>query len=541
MILIGSSGKRYSAQERIPGGGEGDIYLIEGDIYHVIKVYKQPKSENEEKLKVMVRSNLVNSDLVTWPQDVVYTESGRFKGYVMNRIHGGVPISDVYQYGNKSVTKNMPWAHRVIIAINLCCALDELHESGHVIGDFNPNNMFINLKSGHIKLIDTDSYHIQANNKTYRCTVGMANYLAPEILRKTKGGETLETVPLPTFTKASDNFVLAIHIFQLLMNGAHPYQGALRTDSPDDMALPPIKDNIKAGMVPHINPSSEYIVTPSYAPPFKWLPTSIKMLFNKAFIQGTANPNVRPDAKEWHKALTYYYNQLKQCSKDKLHTYYRGAPECPLCYADNNFRNVFARTINESRNQNNETKTLTKGIQYRKTNYPEAMMIISPYAYIPGGMNKIFDEIINTLSPVDERFVLKLYRKLSGLSRLTEGDRRSATSQLRRSKTYVTDGDFVTYVKDRKEYDTYKDYRVPKYGRPSLQIEDMSYLDIRNAMYSVLKERSLVDKDTLISETAHRLGFSRAGTKIHGTLEKIIRIAVKKNEMSAKGPYYKIN
>lgn len=51
----------------------------------------------------------------------------------------------------------------------------------------------------------------------------MADYLAPEMQKKISGGITLRNAPLPTFTKATDLFALAVHVFCLLMNGSHPF------------------------------------------------------------------------------------------------------------------------------------------------------------------------------------------------------------------------------------------------------------------------------------------------------------------------------
>ena len=540
MIFKGSNGRTYQTQERIAGGGEGDIYSLVGDIYHAIKIYKDPKPIHEEKIGVMVRSSLVDSDLVTWPQVMIYSEDGRFKGYLMNRIHGGVPISDVYQFGTKTKTKDMPWSHHIIIGINLCCALDEVHEAGHVIGDFNPNNMFINLKSGHVKLVDTDSYHIQEGNKTYRCTVSIANYLAPEITKKMKKGDTLSTVDLPTFTKETDNFALAIHLFQLLMNGAHPYQGALKQDAPSDIDLPKIRNNILSGTVPQINPNSEYMIAPSYSPPFQWLPTSIKILFQKAFIAGTENPKLRPDAKEWHKALSYYYHQLKPCMVDNLHTYYRGAPACPLCLAKNNYDKVLGRTL-DSGGQSNTDSLGSSGIGYKRANYPNSRIIDDPYYIRPYiSVSDIAKEIVETYAPIEERYLIKLCKKMLGISKLNEEKRRKIIIELRKNLITKKDGSFVTYLKGQNQYDSFKIYRVPNYNQDFLKIADVCFLDIRNAMLSVLKERGMVDKDSLINETSRRLGYARSGTKITRTIDEVIWLSVNNNLITTRGIYYRI-
>lgn len=45
------------------------------------------------------------------------------------------------------------------MAINLCHAVEAVHAMGHIIGDFNPNNILCR-ENGAVTLIDTDSFSI---------------------------------------------------------------------------------------------------------------------------------------------------------------------------------------------------------------------------------------------------------------------------------------------------------------------------------------------------------------------------------------------
>ena len=156
---------------------------------------------------------------VTWPIDIV-TQNGDFVGYVMPIIKNTESINCLYS--DKYVST---LSERITIAKNLCAAINSIHEANQVCGDLNPNNIRIDINSARVTLVDTDSYHIteKDGSKVYRCEVGLPEYLPKEIQVKMKNGSNLSTAPLPTFTKETDNFALAVHIFALLMNGCHPF------------------------------------------------------------------------------------------------------------------------------------------------------------------------------------------------------------------------------------------------------------------------------------------------------------------------------
>lgn len=163
---------------------------------------------------------------ITWPTDVVY-QNGKFAGYVMPKLSGAkelnVMYSDKYQY---------TLSEKITIAKNLCAALNSVHEAGQVCGDLNPKNIGVDPNEAKVTLLDTDSYHItDGNAKVYRCEVGMPEYLACEVQGKIKNGNTLANAQLPTFSKETDLFALAVHIFALLMNGCHPFACAVNNGS----------------------------------------------------------------------------------------------------------------------------------------------------------------------------------------------------------------------------------------------------------------------------------------------------------------------
>ena len=71
--------------------------------------------------------------------------------------------------------------------------------------------------------MDVDSFHFTAlDEKLYKCEVCAPGYIAPELVKKCKE-TTYGEYAGETFNKMTDRFSLAVHIFRLLFNGAHPY------------------------------------------------------------------------------------------------------------------------------------------------------------------------------------------------------------------------------------------------------------------------------------------------------------------------------
>ena len=338
MTYKGKGGKQYNlAQNPFAQGGEGKVYEVLGDMQIVAKLYKNGLNtvEKERKLITMV-DNPPDKTIMTqisWPLDVLYDNSNTFVGFVMPRLNINEELNVIYEYGSTAKYPNIPWTNKIIIAKNLCAVLDAVHSAGHVVGDLNPKNISVDPNTGHIVFVDTDSYHIEDNGTVYRCNVGMPEYLPVEIQRKMKGG--LSAAPLPTFSKDTDNFALAVHIFQLLMNGTHPFACRI-LPSQASVVFPQPSDNIMNGVFPFMQPKSG-IAIPIYAPDIDILPAYMKKLFSRAFIDGHNTPAQRPNAEEWYNALVQLERELASCKQVSHHEYHKSLKKCPWCEVDQRF------------------------------------------------------------------------------------------------------------------------------------------------------------------------------------------------------------
>ena len=357
MKYYGNTNRIYNlASTSFAQGGEGKIFDVIGNNDIVAKLYKDTSDSSlkEKKLLAMVKKPLPQNLLthVAWPLDTLYDSNHKFVGFIMPRLEKCEELNVIYEYGSEKYGR-ISWDNKITIAKNLCAILDGIHEKGYVVGDLNPKNISVNpptgkqgigqQTAGHVFFFDVDSFQVTENGNVLRCLVGMPEYLAPEIQRKLKTEKDYAGRPkkigelsLPTFTKETDNFALALHIFQLLMNGTHPF--ACRVlPSQSSIVQPQPSDNILKGIFPFMQHQSG-IDIPIYAPKITIFPKEIQDLFRKAFIDGYSNPSARPTAAAWHAALSKLTLELTNCMKVAYHKYFNQLRQCPWCEVDNNYQ-----------------------------------------------------------------------------------------------------------------------------------------------------------------------------------------------------------
>ncbi|MDB9357489.1 hypothetical protein PN486_14760, partial [Nodularia spumigena CS-587/03] len=226
-------------------GGEACIYAIPscGDL--VAKVYHKPTVAHAQKLRAMLANPPENPTAslghisIAWPQDLLQaTDQGNgIIGFLMPRIYGMRPIIDFYN--PKTRREHCPlfnYQYLLRTARNLAAAFAALHNSGYCVGDVNESNILVS-DTALVTLVDTDSFQVYDpdQNLVYRCSVGKPEFTPPELQNKTFAQHDRQ-IP-------HDLFGLAVLIFQLLMEGTHPFSGIFQGISEP----PPYEARIAAG------------------------------------------------------------------------------------------------------------------------------------------------------------------------------------------------------------------------------------------------------------------------------------------------------
>lgn len=315
-IYYNSRGIKVELTTELGKGGEGSVFSLAGDVNTVGKIYhKPPSSDKSEKINWMATNN--NEQLLkvaAWVIDTLYDKpNGKLVGFLMPAIKA----KEVHElYSPKSRRTHFPeadWRFLIHTAINLARAFNNVHEAGHVIGDVNHGNCVV-LPDGIVKLIDCDSYSIQANGKSYQCEVGVTTHIAPELQGKSLRG-TIRT-------QQHDNFGLAVIIFQILFLGRHPFSG-----KPLGKDEKTIEDCIQEQRFAYgSGASSRQIKQPPGTLNLEEVSLPVAQLFERAFLRYD-----RPTPREWIHALGELSKNLTRCKQFTGHHFWKFLKDCPWC------------------------------------------------------------------------------------------------------------------------------------------------------------------------------------------------------------------
>ncbi|MFB8793025.1 MAG: SUMF1/EgtB/PvdO family nonheme iron enzyme [Microcoleus sp.] len=328
-----SDGQVINLGSEIARGGEGAIHPYPPDASLVAKVYHANKLKDidSDKLRVMLTNppdDSVKKDhgcvSIAWPVDLLLSinSSQSIIGFLMPRVSMQQvrPIHDYYSRKTrreKNLGFNYLSLHRT--ARNFAAAMSALHAKQYVIGDVNESNILV-YDTAMVTLVDTDSFQVRDSQrgKVYRCRVGKPEYTPPEL----QGQKFADYDRTPEH----DLFGLGVLIFQLLMEGTHPFVGVYQGSGEP----PPTEKRILAGHFPHGTKKVPYNHKPM-ALPFEVLHPTLRQLFVCCFEDGHSKPQARPDARTWMKALDEAEKALVSCGVNSEHRYGGHLSDCPWC------------------------------------------------------------------------------------------------------------------------------------------------------------------------------------------------------------------
>ena len=321
------TGQQISIEERaaLGAGGEARIFAVAEAPELVAKIYHRPEEAQARKLRAMLLAPpedpaaASGSLSIAWPVDLL-ADGQRVVGFLMPRLVDCAPIFDFYNPATRR--QKFPLLHTGYLhraGRNLASAVRALHAKGYVIGDVNESNILV-TQTALVALVDCDSFQARdlQTGEIYRCPVGKLEFTPPELQGKTFA--ELDRTP------EQDNFGLAVLLFQLLLEGTHPFAGIYSGAGEP----PPYETRIAAGHFPHGSRPVPYRPMPA-APPFETLHAGLRRLFIRCFEEGHADPAARPTALEWRSALTEAEDALLICARNSQHRYDAHCAACPWC------------------------------------------------------------------------------------------------------------------------------------------------------------------------------------------------------------------
>lgn len=384
-ILYDSKGSKVQLAKKIGSGGEGNVYKIHASQraflnLGVAKIYHQPiNKEKQQKIKAMIKSaDKALENVTAWPLESLHkTKKGDVFGFIMPDITGCEPLHHIYSPSHrKQQFPEIDWAFLVNVCRNIASAFGAIHAKGHVIGDVNPNLVFISKKTM-ATLIDCDSFQISYEGKTYPCDVGVPHF-TPSELQHFKSFKDI------TRTANHDNFGLSLLIFHLLIMGRHPFSGIYAGKS-----HMPLEKLIEHHLYAFSDKSAkkDKISPPPHSITPNILSDDLKLLFEKSFSEFGSKFH-RPSAKEWVSALDSFMKNIKSCTHSKNHKYYNRLSHCPWCKAEG------------------------KGIFYFPPSSTKKVSLTSGFSKDP-----IWEKIISIIPP--EKKILDTKGKLQALLKIT--------------------------------------------------------------------------------------------------------------------------
>jgi len=342
--------------EKIGEGNEGVVYKTQYPDPSAVKIFfKDNRDDKKEKISAMVKNKPKLKDdtgnwSLIWPQKVVEDpKTGDFLGYEMEYLD-----SDNFEMALKHAMQSLEWTQcskndRYKAAYNLATAVQAVHDAGHAIGDFNHKNILVDTDTKKVILIDTDGFHIKDGGDT---NTGSKDDVDDELWDnpygdsngnngenasnsstqnndstsednediwenpyRSDGGATIYPgkTHFPRYSPPEkrtdemgmdevidvDRFCLGVHIFQLLMNGTHPFS-ASGENAANGSPAKKIKDN------PFPYGSSANKIKPRQgAPDYYQYPQSIRQAFEKCFKTGAKQFNYdRTKTETWITVLS---------------------------------------------------------------------------------------------------------------------------------------------------------------------------------------------------------------------------------------------
>ena len=332
MIVYDSARKPLTLGPELHRGGEGAIYPVQSRGGLVAKLYTRLPQDYADKLAWMKEhppddpGRATGHASIAWPLDLVYNPPGQLAGFVMPHITNTAPMLAVFNPRTRAHTMpGFDWRYQHRTARNLASALKALHERNYVVGDLNESNVLV-TPSALVTLIDTDSFQVHAHGRMFFCPVGKPEYTPPELQ-----GKSFHDQPRKP---EHDSFGLGVLVFQLLMEGSHPFRAQWLGEGDP----PSIEERIAQGWYPYTSGTGGPVAPPASLPPLNILHPRVVELLQRCFVEGHDTPRARPAPKEWERALAEAEKALIQCPN--AHFYSAHLRACPRCDAPNPRRPV---------------------------------------------------------------------------------------------------------------------------------------------------------------------------------------------------------
>ncbi|MCB1509662.1 MAG: hypothetical protein KDJ36_02070 [Hyphomicrobiaceae bacterium] len=294
---------------QIGQGGASHLYELKPTLQsrRVAKIYKDDYRADKginaaTKLIAMAgRHHELTSRLpfVLWPDELVLSSRAMTLSAVADAVLGftmpPLPDNTINLYTllkQPKYRRHFQGDATIRLAARLAEHIALLHRESIVLCDLNPKNIHVSTNLEHLTFIDADGYQVGFSGVVYPSRGVTEGYASPAAIANFK------TNPLALRTPAEDDFVLAILIFQLLVDRAHPFAtGPLFAEHPNASH----NDNIVDRRFAFANPA-RFKPDEDALAQYRRLATPLKAAFHRTFL--TSRPLT---AEQWAKLLPSHF------------------------------------------------------------------------------------------------------------------------------------------------------------------------------------------------------------------------------------------
>jgi hypothetical protein len=145
---------------------------------------------------------------------------------------------------------------------------------------------------------------------------------------------------------------------------------------------------------------------------------------------------------------------------------------------------------------------------------------------------KVIEKIVFAEAPVSVERVVKKAMRAFGIGRSSAAVTETTEKLIRKLGVAVNRQNGMKFCWLREQIpESYPYFRVETNMEDRRTVEEICQQEIKNAICVTLQKNGVIDKDTLIRETARTMGYARAGATIVGAVERGLKYGRKTQEI----------
>jgi DNA-binding helix-hairpin-helix protein with protein kinase domain len=302
------------------GSGSAGLVIASAEYADAcFKIYVTPTRDLARRIHGMMRT--LNGTIEphptaspAWPRGSLCDETGALRGIVLPRATGVSAHALFSPQRRVDVLDEPTWATNLELAARVADLFGRVHGRGFVVGDVSPANLLVD-RLGRVALIDCDSMQFidPSTGERFPALNLTPEYCSPEGLRS----------PDRWLTPEHDQFGLTLLVWQLLLDGDHPYEG-VPLAGPDEGTA----GNIVSGACRPFRPDT---LAPVAGAAARLFPDELLDLAHATFVAGHTAPSRRTSAAAWTAALRRVGQTLAPCWHSSYHVYPVELGYCPWC------------------------------------------------------------------------------------------------------------------------------------------------------------------------------------------------------------------